>query len=94
MSEKVRELLKRNLFHNIELIVTKNSKFNGELIFGGVNKTEGFKILSSQYLEGRIYPKSFNEIGFYVQYEGFPIKVNLKRDNIYEQGGRLVISKI
>lgn len=94
MNKKEKQkLLKKNLFHNIELLVKGVHQTNSQLFFGGMNG-EIFKDLSSSYLVGKLDEKKpYQDLGFYVKSNGFPIKINLDKDNVYEKGGEVIVEK-
>jgi len=85
------QLLKENLFNNIEFKVDQTS-LKGELFFGDIHKGM-FRNLSSSYFTGRINDKLVDNPGFYVKCTGPPTKVDLENDKVYEEGGKLVIEK-
>lgn len=86
------ELLKENLFHDIEFRINQN-KINGQLFFGSMHK-DVFKDLSSSCRIGKLDDKmQYHNLGFYVKPNGFPTKIDLENDNIYQEGGRLVVER-
>jgi len=88
-----KELLKKNLFNNIELRVNGIHQTNSQLFFGCMCK-DVFKDLSSSYHMGKLDEKrQYQDLGFYVKSNGFPIKVDLNKDNVYEKGGEVIVEK-
>jgi len=88
-----RELLRRNLYHDIGLKVSENDVINGQLAFGGMSN-DAFKDLSIYRLQNRVPTTiSLTNLGFYLKYNGYPIKINLNNDSVYEKEGKLVVEK-
>jgi hypothetical protein len=85
-------LLKKNLLKNVEFIVNGTlQNINATLVFGGMYNNV-FKDLSLGYRIGNLPTKSLNDLGFYVNSNGF-VKVDLNNDNIYFKGGQLVVER-
>jgi hypothetical protein len=90
--EILKNRFKNNLSKDIELKVNEN-KMEGTLIFGAIHRNN-FVDLSSHYSTGQIPVKIFNDMGFYINYKGANIRVDLNKDNVYEKEGKLVIEKV
>jgi hypothetical protein len=87
------KLLEKKLFNDIELKIN-NSRIQSQLFFGGMKK-DIFVDLSSSYRTGRMGDKlPLDYLGFYVKDNGFPVKINLNSDKIYEiEGGKIIVEK-
>jgi len=90
--EILKNRFKKNLPKDIELKVNEN-KMEGTLIFGAIHRNN-FVDLSFHYSTGQIPVKAFNDMGFYVNYKGTNIKIDLNKDNVYEKEGKLVIERV
>ncbi|HPD82169.1 MAG TPA: hypothetical protein PK357_03660 [Candidatus Pacearchaeota archaeon] len=89
------KLLEKKLFNNIKLMTNGEnaSIVNSQLFFGGMKK-DIFVDMSSSYLLGRISDKQpLDQLGFYVKHKGYPIKIDLNHDKVYEDGGKLIVEK-